>query len=258
LIEEHLPDLASKRYDRIAASLGQTVEDIQDMADIIRGFHPKPGILEQNHAPKYIIPDVYVDRVVPGKYVVQVNDGVLPHVRFNEDYENLVQDQGEASKYLQDRLQQYRWLIRSIDQRKETLLRVTEAVIERQLEFFEQEQGERHPLSLKEIAAELDIHESTVSRATNHKYVQTPRGVFELKYFFAKRVPLANGAYTSDAQVKRLIRDLIDQEDKKKPFSDQKIADQISMRGIQLARRTVAKYREQLGILSSSKRKQAH
>lgn len=254
VIRDHLPDVAARRFQKIANHLRITVDEVEQIVAFIKSFQPKPGALFQAHPPKYIIPDVIVSRIAPKKYVVQVNDTVLPQIHFNDAYKEL-QTHREVRSFVREHIQHYQWLMRSIDQRKQTILKVTEAIVEKQLPFFEKGVSELQPLSLREIAEQLDVHESTVSRATNQKYVQTPRGVFELKYFFAQKIPTSTGEHTSDAQVKQKIQALIEAEDRSKPLSDQKIAAMLQAEGIQIARRTVAKYRDQLGILSSSKRK---
>jgi RNA polymerase sigma-54 factor len=251
----HLTDLAARRYQKIAAKLKITVEEVQQMADFITGLHPKPGVLFHSQDPKFIIPDVFVERLENGQYIIQSNDKILPRIHFNKQYEDLIKQTGEAKSFLEGRLNQLNWLTKSLEQRKKTIIKVTETIIEEQKDFFETKESVLKPLTLKEVAQKINVHESTVSRATHQKYVQTPRGVFELKYFFANRLSTSSGENTSADRVKQLIKHLVKSEDKGKPISDQKIVQSLKDHGVEVARRTVAKYRDELGILSSTQRK---
>lgn len=255
VIRFYLADLAAKRYQKMASKLKITVEEIQQIADFIKGLQPKPGILFHTHESKYIVPDVYVERGDGGKFIIQVNDRIIPRIHLNKQYKDLMKEQKEAKEFLEERLIQLNWLVKGLDQRKKTILRVTEAIIDAQKSFFEEGDSSLRPLTLKEVAQKVQVHESTVSRATNQKYVQTPRGVFELKYFFANRLTSSNGEDTSSNYVKQLVKKIVDGENKAKPYSDQKIVHLLKESEVEIARRTVAKYRDELGILSSTQRK---
>jgi RNA polymerase sigma-54 factor len=255
VIRFHLPDLAARRYQKIAVKFKIAIEEVQQIADFITGLHPKPGVLFHTHDLKFIIPDVFVDRVEDGQYIIQANDRILPRIHFNKQYEGLIGQPGEAKHFLEERLNRLNWLVKSLDQRKRTIIRVTEAIIEEQKDFFESRESVLKPLTLREIAQKINVHESTVSRATHQKYVQTPRGVFELKYFFANRLTSSSGENTSADHVKQLVKQLVECENKRKPLSDQKLVQLLKDRDVEVARRTVAKYRDELGILSSTQRK---
>lgn len=254
VIRDHLHDLAANRYKKIAQALQTTVEEVIQIANFIKGFNPKPGVLFPSHDERIIIPDVFVEKLENGQFIVQVNDDILPRIEANQQYVRLIKEKGEATPFLEERLQQLHWLVRSLDQRKQTILKVTEAIVEAQIQFFQEEKGVLKPLTLKEIADQIGVHESTVSRATNNKFVQTPKGLFELKYFFAGRLSGDDGD-ASSMQVKEWLKEFIEKEDKRKPLSDQKLVELFAQRGVKIARRTVAKYRDELGILSSAMRK---
>lgn len=255
VIRFHLADLAAKRYQKMASKLKVKVDEIQQVADFIKGLQPKPGITFHSQDAKYIIPDVFVEQIEAGVFIVQVNDRIIPRIHLNKEYKDLMKEKEEAKSFLEHRLIQLNWLVKSLEQRKRTILRVTEAIIEAQKEFFEEGESYLKPLTLKEVAQKVQVHESTVSRATNQKYVQTPRGVFELKYFFANRLSSSNGEDTSTDYVKQLVKQIVDGEKKAKPYSDQKIVHLLKENNVDIARRTVAKYRDELGILSSTQRK---
>ena len=195
---------------------------------------------------------------VAGEWVVSLNEEGLPRLRVNDLYQEMLTEQLKNStekEYIQEKLKSATWLIKSIQQRQRTIFRVTEKLVERQRDFFEKGIEHLKPMILRDIADDIGMHESTISRVTNNKYVHTPQGLFELKYFFNSSVSRSGGDSMASASVKKIIADLIKQEDPKKPLADQKIVDVLEEKGIQVARRTVAKYREQLGILPSSKRK---
>lgn len=254
IVSEYLYLLATNNYKKIAKQLQVSSEDVYYAAQVIRQLLPKPGALFYSQNPRFIIPDVIVEQVTSSKYIVQLNDAILPKVSFQQQFNN-TDDCRTTKQFVDKQLKVYEWIMKSISERKKTIVRVTEAIIERQLPFLMHGASGLKPLNLKEIAETLNIHESTVSRATNQKYVQTPQGIYELKYFFAHRVSSDSEETISDEQVKMKIKQLIEAENKKKPLSDQKIANELQKSNIHIARRTVAKYREELGILSSSKRK---
>ncbi|MDQ0338476.1 RNA polymerase sigma-54 factor [Caldalkalibacillus uzonensis] len=256
LIRNHLTDIAAKRYTLLARTFGTTLDEIQRRVEWIRSFSPKPGSVFLSQKPKYIVPDVFVERLPDGTFVFQANDSVLPRIHFNREYALMLAESKQAKKFLEQKVKEYEWLKRSIRQRKETILNVTQVIVEQQKAFFEEGEAALKPLTLKEVAQALGMHESTISRATNQKYMQTPRGLYELKYFFNQGIAKKDGELTSDVQIKQMIKQLIDAENKRKPLSDQKIAQYLQDKGIHIARRTVAKYRDELGILSSSRRKE--
>jgi len=259
VVEHYLEMVGSNKYPEIAKELRIPVQQVQEICDFIRSLEPKPGrqfITNQN---KYIVPDVIV-RKIQNEYVVVYNDSSVPRLYIRDDYRKMVLSGdniqcGDTKKYLNDKLNAAVWLIKNIEQRKQTIYRVVENIIEKQKDFFEHGKKFLKPLTLKEVAEELEVHESTVSRATNGKYVQTPAGTFELKFFFSSGVNVSGGESLSSNSIKDYIKELINEEDPKKPLSDEKITKYLQNKGISISRRTVAKYRDNLRILSSSKRK---
>ncbi|MCF6095385.1 RNA polymerase factor sigma-54 [Microaerobacter geothermalis] len=258
VIEKYLDDLAAHRIQKIAGELGVSEREVQSIADFIRTLNPRPGDMYHAEPPRYIVPDVYIEKV-EGNYVVLVNDGITPRLSINSYYERMLRSSQsqhqEAKKYIHEKLQSAMWLLKSMEQRRLTLLRVTEAIVEAQRDFLEYGISRLKPLTLKEVAEKVGLHESTISRATSHKYAQTPRGVFELKFFFNSGLSTASGGAASAKTVQLRIKQLIDHEDKSRPLSDQKLADLLAEEGIEISRRTVSKYREEMNIPSSAKRK---
>lgn len=257
VVRFHLQDLADNRYQRIAEKVGCTPQDVQTMADLVRTLNPRPGATFSQTETRYVIPDVSVEKV-GNEYVVLVNDIATPRLKINSFYEKMLnqqKSQEEAKQFIHDKLNAAMWLAKSLEQRRMTLMRVTQAIVEMQRDFFDQGVHFLKPMTQKEIAERVGLHESTISRATSNKYVQTPRGIFELKYFFTSALSTSNGEATSSESVKRRIKALIDQEDRKAPLSDQKLGEMLLTEGIEISRRTVAKYREEMLIPSSAKRK---
>ncbi|MFZ5815618.1 MAG: RNA polymerase factor sigma-54 [Bacillota bacterium] len=257
LIEHYLDDLAGGRIPRIAEALGVTCGEVQAAADLIRTLDPKPGRrFGRADETRYVIPDVIVERV-GREYVVIVNDAPIPKLLVNNQYRRMLSGQveSEARKFVEEKIQSALWLIKAIEQRRLTLYRVTEAIVQFQRDFFDR--GLRHlrPLTLREVAEVVGVHESTVSRATSGKYVQTPQGTFELKFFFSSGVDGARGEGVAAESVKKFIADLIAKEDPNEPLSDQALTDALSRMGLSISRRTVAKYREEMGVPNSGKRK---
>src|SRR5262245_47905524 len=255
MIARHLPNLEKKNYQAIAKDLHQPLEEIIEAAKIISSFDPKPGRMYSDEEPRYITPDVYVYKV-GDKYFVVPNDDGLPKLKISSFYRTALSGSPQARDYIQDKLRSAQWLIRSIQQRQRTIVKVTESIIKFQREFFDKGIACLKPLILRDVAEDIGMHESTVSRVTTNKYVHTPQGIFELKFFFNSGISRTNGEDLASQAVKSKIKELVDGEDAKRPHSDQKIVELLKKGGIDIARRTVAKYREQLGILSSSKRKQ--
>ncbi len=256
LICHHLQDLAAGRIPRIAERLGVDCAAVQAAADAIRNLDPKPGRrFGGGDEARYVVPDVFIERVGQ-EYVVMVNEAPLPRLSVSTHYRRLLDAaDGHTRRYVEERIQSALWLIRSIEQRRLTLLRVTEAIVRFQREFFDR--GPRHlrPLTLREVAQAVGVHESTVSRATSGKWAQTPQGMFELKYFFSSGVETGHGEGVAAEAVKRMIADLIRQEDPARPLSDQALAEALAAQGLRIARRTVAKYREEMGLPNSGQRR---
>jgi RNA polymerase sigma-54 factor len=257
IIGDHFIPFAEKKWKKIAKELKVTLKDIQDVYDQIQTLNPKPGAILGKEATTYIIPDAIVEQSSEG-LTVRMSDESLPRISLNEQYYHKFKDQDQqVSRFLQDKLQDYQWIQKSIEQRKETLTRVVAKIIEKQAAFFQKGSQYLVPMTMKEVAGELDIHESTVSRAVREKYVQTPIGTFALKTFFTSTIQtVSDDENTSSTQVKKKIATLIEKENKQKPLSDQEIVEHLKIEeGMVVSRRTIAKYRDQLGIPSSSKRK---
>ncbi|TJX63313.1 RNA polymerase factor sigma-54 [Soehngenia saccharolytica] len=256
IVENYLEDIALNKLSKIATELNIEVEEVQKYADEIKLLEPKPGrsFGGDNKEVKYIIPDAKVEKI-DGEYVVIINEIAVPKLNINSFYKGLIKNSDEAtSQFLQEKLNSAVWIIKSIEQRKQTLYKVIDSIVKFQIDFFEKGGGYLKPLTLKDVADDIKMHESTVSRATNGKYIQTAKGIYELKYFFSQAIKANEGLISSDT-VKNTIREIIDKEDSKKPMSDQQIADKLEQMGISISRRTVAKYREELSIPSSKLRK---
>jgi RNA polymerase sigma-54 factor len=262
MIKSHLPNLEKKNYQAIARDLKQPLEEIYEAAKVIMEFNPRPGREYSEDEPRYITPDVYIHKV-GDRYFVVPNDDGLPKLKISNFYRSTLSRNKDgkgdgkagAKDYIQDKLRSAQWLIRSIQQRQRTIIKVSESILKFQREFFDKGIAHLKPLILRDVAEDIGMHESTISRVTTAKYVHTPQGIFELKFFFNSGIQ-TNGEDLASQAVKSKIKQIIAHEDPKKPLSDQKIVLALKESGIKIARRTVAKYREQLGILSSSKRKQ--
>lgn len=257
LVVHMLEDIAEHRFSKIGKGLHLTVKQVQQMVDILKTLEPKPGrAFSSGEAVRYVTPDVIVEES-DGAYSVTSNEFAVPKLMISAYYRHLndaYQDE-ELEKYLNDRMNAALWLMKSIDQRKQTIYNVANAVVQYQQDFFARGERFMKPLTLHQIAEEVGVHESTVSRAINGKYLQSRRGTFELKYFFASGVEGDDGQGVSSNSVKTIIRDLIAGENSEHPLSDQEMAEILSSKGIAISRRTVAKYRESMHILSSSKRR---
>lgn len=258
LIAEHLVDLEGRYLTRIAEKLRVPIKAIQDAVLLICSLEPKPGRTFSSEEPRYITPDVYILKV-DDRFVVVLNEDGLPRLRISSYYRGLLRKGRGSSKetreYVEGKMRSALWLIRSIEQRQRTLFKVSESIVKFQRDFLENGITRMRPLTLKEVAEDISMHESTVSRVTTNKYVHTPEGLFELKYFFHRGVHAVNGEAVSSLTVKELVRRLLTAEDTGKPLSDQKIVEVLRHKGIEIARRTVAKYRGQLKIPSSSRRR---
>jgi RNA polymerase sigma-54 factor len=257
IIADYFVPFAEKKWKQISKELQVSLKEIQDVFDEIQLLNPKPGARLHHDHTSYIIPDAIIERTEAGCTVMMFDDP-LPRISFNDQYyKKLItaQDQ-QVSKFLQDKVQDYQWILKSIEQRKETLTKVVAKIIEKQANFFHKGTQNLVPMTMKEIATELDIHESTVSRAVREKYVQTPVGTFTLKSFFTSTIQTVLDETTSSTMVKNTIAVIIEKEDKQKPLSDAEIVEFLKKQeGMVVSRRTIAKYRDQLGIPSSSKRK---
>ncbi len=255
IIDEHLDNLEKKAYAVIAKDLDVPVDEVYDVAQVIAELEPRPGRNFVSEEPRYIVPDVHVHRVGEDYFVVANDDG-MPKLKISGFYRSAMAGDPKAKEYIQNKLRSAQWLIRSIDQRRKTIVKVTECIVDKQREFFDKGIDYLKPMILRDIAEAVGMHESTISRVTSNKYVATPRGVFELKFFFNSAIKREGTKedIASEA-VKQAIKKIIGEEDTRNPHSDQKIVEILAAKDIVIARRTVAKYREMLGILSSSKRK---
>jgi len=241
--------------DRLVRATGFDRADVLSAVALIRTLNPHPCSRFGSDEENYIVPDVYIHPRGEG-WRVSLNPDSDPGLRLNKMYTSLVRkSRGEDKKYLKDRLQEARWLISGLEMRNQTLLAVTEAIVQRQHRFFNQGEIAMQPLLQREVAEQVGVHESTVSRATTHKYAHTPRGTFELKHFFSVAITGQDGKPVAATAIKAQLRRLIQEEPVGKPLSDQALVEALATRGIQLARRTVAKYREQLGIPGSAQRR---
>jgi RNA polymerase sigma-54 factor len=259
VVHDFFDDLEKRHYPALAKALGCAEEDLRPILDFIATLEPKPGRAFQTEETKYIIPDVSV-RKIEGEYVVVLNDEPLPKLRISAYYRKLLRDKSalggkETKKFLETKIQSALWLIKNIEQRRKTIFRVTEAIFRIQREFLESGLVGLKPLTLKQVADMIGMHESTVSRVTTHKYVQTSRGLFELKYFFTSGLESSDGMDISSLTVKEKIKGLVAQEPPRKPYSDQKIMQILTVDGLSIARRTIAKYREELRIPPASQRR---
>jgi RNA polymerase sigma-54 factor len=258
MVEEHLPDLEKKNYQGIAKTLQQPIDQIIERVKIIEELEPKPGRAFGGTPAHYIIPDIYVVKR-GSEYVVMLNEDGLPKLKISGFYKTLLDQknvsQGETKEYIQTKLRSAVWLIRSIHQRQRTIYKVTESIVRQQREFFDKGIAFLKPMVLRDVANDIGMHESTISRVTTNKYVHTPRGIFELKFFFNSGISRVHGSDVASESVKEKVKAIVSTEDPAHPFSDQKIVELLLKDNINIARRTVAKYREMLGILPSSKRK---
>jgi RNA polymerase sigma-54 factor len=253
IASDHLDLVASRDYGELRRSLRTTEEDLHEALALVRGCNPKPGLAVSPPSTEYVIPDVFV-RKVDKRWQVEISPTGVPRLSVNQQYAKLLRGSGEHA-VLKSQLQEARWLIRSLEIRNETLLKVATSIVSRQTGFLEHGDEAMKPMVLRDIAEEIGMHESTISRVTTNKYMHTPRGVFEFKYFFSSHLSSASGEDQSSTSVRAKIRKLIGAENPKKPLSDSKITNLLKEDGISVARRTVAKYREGMNIPSSSDRR---
>ncbi|MBV2234318.1 MAG: RNA polymerase factor sigma-54 [Sterolibacterium sp.] len=257
LVHDHLELLAARDFARLKRALRCNDDALRAAHELIRSLNPRPGAQYAPLDTRYIIPDVVV-RKQRNQWLVSLNQAAMPQLRINRLYANILQQQrgnGSAHAGLASQLQEARWLIKNIKQRFDTILRVSQAIVERQQAFLEHGEIAMRPLVLREIADALNLHESTISRVTTQKFMATPRGIFELKYFFGSHVATDTGGAASSTAIRALIKQLISEENRRKPLSDAKIAELLGAQGIVVARRTIAKYREGLNIPPVSLRK---
>jgi len=258
IIRHHMDNLEHKRYDRIARNLSLSMEEVLSAVSTITNFEPKPGRLYNNEDTVYISPDIYVFKV-GDDYEIALNEDGMPKLRINNYYKEILNRKDSlekgAKEYIQEKLRSAAWLIKSIHQRQRTIYKVTETIVQFQRGFFDKGVTHLRPLVLRDVAEHIQMHESTISRVTTNKYVHTPQGIFELKYFFNSAINSMQGESVASESVKERIRSIIKSEDKNKPYNDQEVADILKKHNICVARRTVAKYRESLGILPSRKRR---
>ena len=258
IIERNMQELEKKDYAKIAKDFGVSKDKVKDAEFIIMGLNPKPGRLVSADETQYVVPDIFVAEV-GGEFVVQVNDEGVPRLRISNLYKSLIrsgENNAEAKEFVQDKLRAAMWLIKSIENRQKTIYKVANSIVRTQQEFFKKGPAFLKPMILKDIANEIGMHESTVSRVTTNKFMHTPIGTFELKYFFNAGIGGKNGGIDiAGESLKLKIKEMVGNEDPKRPLSDQKISELLSTRDIVVARRTVAKYREMMGVAPSSKRK---
>lgn len=254
--KNHLPLLANRDYAKLKKLLQCDDEALRSVQSLITQLNPRPGAEFSNIGSEHYIQHEVVVKKIKGIWVATLNDEVIPKLRINQLYANILKRNRDSSgQYLMSQMQEAKWMIKNIQQRFSTILRVSQAIVDRQSNFFEHGDVAMRPLVLREIADELELHESTISRVTTHKYMLTPRGIYELKYFFGSHVSTDSGGACSATAIRALIKQMVAEEDQKKPLSDNTITDVLSSQGIVVARRTVAKYRESLQIPAASQRK---
>lgn len=256
IVDHHLEDLARKRYPQIAKKLSVTPEQITHSAEFIASLDPRPGSRFGEDTNTYVTPDVTVERI-GSEWVVSMHNEQIPRLRISNAYKDMMAggSSREARGYIRDKIRAGKFLIKSIHQRQQTIKSIATEIVKRQQEFLSHGPSKLKPMNMAQIADEVGVHETTVSRAVSGKYMETPHGVFEMKYFFTTGYQTEDGETLSNTSVKRSLGELIAGEDPKKPFSDQKLVEELERRGIKIARRTVAKYREELHILPSHMRR---
>ncbi len=258
LVKDAFDDLIAHRWSDLGKRFGLAPEDVQRAADELARLDPKPGLQHSAGNDAYIIPDLIVDKI-DEKYHVFLNDGGLPRLRISRTYQDIARDKKkydvESKEFINQRLNSAHWMIQAIEQRRQTMLKVMNFIVDRQRDFFEKGIEYLKPLTLREVADVISMHESTVSRVTNEKYVQTPRGLLPLKFFFSSGLTTTTGEDASARSIKAQIQKMVDDENPKDPLTDQQIVQMFEQRGVKIARRTVAKYRDQLGILPARMRK---
>ncbi len=259
IIANHLTELEKKNYKAICKALKISMDEVVSSVNVIKGLEPRPGRQFSEDTPQYINPDIYVYKL-DNDFAIMLNDDGMPKLRVNSFYKNSISKgkkiSGDAEIYIQDKMRSAAWLIKSIHQRQKTIYRVMESILRFQRDFFEKGIAHLKPMVLRDVAQDIQMHESTISRVTTNKYAYTPQGIFELKYFFNSSIKRGQGDTIASASVQEKIRQIILSENPKKPYSDDKISKLLKEENIHIARRTVAKYREMLKVLPSNKRKQ--
>lgn len=260
IIEDHLHYLETKNYQALVKALKRTPDDVKQAIDIILHLDPRPGSAYNEESVQYISPDVYVLKI-DGEFIILLNEDGMPKLKVSSYYKDALSHDAvlpaDAKDYIQNKLRSAAWLIKSIHQRQRTLYKVTQSIIRLQQEFFEQGAGHLRPMVLRDVAEDVGMHESTISRVTSNKYMHTPHGIFELKYFFNSSINSVLGEAVASESVKDRIRQIVREEDASRPYSDKEIVSILQNENVDIARRTVAKYREMLGILPSNKRKKS-
>jgi RNA polymerase sigma-54 factor len=258
LVREHFQELIAHRWVEIGRKIGLPPGEVQAAADAIAKLNPKPGRAFAEGGDNYVVPDLIVEKV-EGEYLIFINDANLPRLKLSKSYQDIARDKkkfdGESKEFITSRLSAAQWLIQAIEQRRQTMLKVMHFIVDRQREFFEKGEQALRPLTLREVAEAIGMHESTVSRVTNEKFAQTPRGVLPLKYFFSSALKSSDGEDVSARAIRSTIEKLVGDEDPKNPLTDQALVELLERDGVQIARRTVAKYRDQLGVLPARMRK---
>lgn len=259
IVRQHLEALESRRFEKLARDLGIPIETVVEASKLVASLEPKPGRNFGEGEARYVTPDVFITKV-GDEYVISLNDDGLPYLRVSNYYRRMLgaDPSGETKGYIQEKMRAASWLIKSIQQRQRTIYLVTQSIVKFQRDFFERGISGLKPLVLKDVANDIGMHESTVSRATSSKYAHTPQGTLELKFFFTSSLRGGGGEDVSSESVKQRIREIIHAEDGRHPYSDQYIAAMLAKENVDIARRTVAKYREMMGILPSSKRKRPY
>lgn len=258
IVQDHLEDFLGKRVTEIARRIHATEDQVKDAIEVLSHLDPKPAGSGFGESAQYVFPDLVVDKV-EGEYVILLNDGMLERLSINSSYKHLLNGRrgrnDPTRSFVERKYRDARYLLEAVEQRRQTMVKVMQQILALQMDFFERGPAAMKPLTLKDVAERVGVHESTVSRVTSNKYVQTPRGVFPLKHFFSSRLHTAEGPDASARQAKTLIQEILAGENKSKPYSDQKIAELLKAKGLLVARRTVAKYREQLKIPSARLRR---
>lgn len=257
IVENYLDLVGERKYKQIAEELNVTQKDVEEAVQLITTLDPKPGLMFSRENPQYIVPDVFVEKV-NGEYVVTLNDERIPHLYISNLYRNLMHKKDtpkETIDYIKEKIKSANWLIRNIHQRQQTIYKIASEIVRVQREFLDEGPSFLKPLTMEEVANAVGLHESTISRAIANKYIQTPQGTFQLKYFFSAGIQSETGEVISIKNLKERISTMIKEEDPKNPLSDQEIIEKLSREGIKIARRTVAKYRHEMGIPASSLRR---
>ena len=256
LVEHHLQLIADRKWNDIATLMKIPMAEVKRLCDLIRSLNPRPCTFISDNATSYLNPDIIVE-CIDDEFIFHLNDGSLPSIQVNKDYAPYLHSKDNVSTYMNDHFKNYQWLLSSIEQRRKTIISIMKVLLDKQKNFFKDGFQALRPLTLKDVADEIGMHESTVSRATTNKVIQTPSGSFNLRLLFTSKLEMIDGNSISQTTVKSLLKSFVENEDKYKPHSDQKIADYLkSEQGITISRRTISKYREELNIPSSSRRKE--